>query len=161
MGRKDVLYKVLEAAGEFNSRKLWRRFTNSDCFGVKITGQACSEGSRGDERMLGTVLGNAGEEYGLSLFRGPGAAGSFTALLASDGLGDDVLEEMDLLGFTMHAFGELLPEDQAQLRQAGLHPRYVDQVPYFLAKPPGRRARPPDKSEMELLHLVLRVLVDA
>ena len=161
MGRKDVLYKVLEAAGEFNSRKLWRRFTNSDCFGVKITGQACSEGSRGDERMLGTVLGNAGEEYGLSLFRGPGAAGSFTALLASDGLGDDVLEEMDLLGFTMEAFGELLPEDQAQLRQAGLHPRYVDHVPYFLAKPPGRRARPPDKSEMELLHLVLRGMVEA
>lgn len=131
MERKDIVCKVLEAAGEFNSRKLWRRFTNSDCFGVKIADRACPDGDHGDEEMLATILGNAGEEYGLSLFRGSGAAGSFAALLASEGLGDDVLEEMDLLGFTMEAFGELLPEDQARLRDAGRHPRFDEPVPYF------------------------------
>jgi len=161
MEYKDIICKVLEAAGDFNSRKLWRRFSNSDCFGVKITGPACPDASRGDEPMLGAVLGNAGEEYGLSLFRGPGAVGSFTALLASDGLVDDVLEDMDMLGFTMQAFGELLPDDQAQLREAGLHPRYDEQVPYFLAKPPGRRPRPLGKSEMQVLHLVLQGVVEA
>jgi len=161
MEGKDIFCKVLEAAGDFNSLKLWRRFSNSDCFGVKITGPACPDASRGDEPMLGAVLGNAGEEYGLSLFRGPGAVGSFTALLASDGLVDDVLEDMDMLGFTMQAFGELLPDDQAQLREAGLHPRYDEQVPYFLAKPPGRRPRPLGKSEMQVLHLVLRGVVEA
>ena len=161
MERKDVVCKVLEAAGEFNSRKLWRRFTNSDCFGVKIVGPARPDASRGDEPMLGTVLGNAGEEYGLSLFRGPVAASSLAALLDAEGPGDDVLEEMDMLGFTMHAFGELLPEDQALYRKAGLHPCYDEQVPYFLAKPPGRRPRPPGKSELQLLHLVLRGVVEA
>ena len=64
MERKDIICNVLQAAAEYNGRKLWKRFTNYDCFGVRITGE--------DELMLGVVLGDAGEEYGLSLFRGPG-----------------------------------------------------------------------------------------
>lgn len=53
MERKDIVREVLQAASEFNSRKFWKRFTNSDCFGVRIEGE--------DELMLGVVLGDAGE----------------------------------------------------------------------------------------------------
>ena len=153
MGHRDIISIVLEAAGEFNRRKLWQRFTNFDCFGVRIAGR--------DEAILGVVLGNAGEEYGLSLFRGPHAAGAFAALLDSDGLGDDALSEMDMLGFSTLAFGELPPEDQTLMRKAGLHPRHDEQVPHFLAKPAGQRARFPDESELNLLLLVLRAVVEA
>ena len=153
MERRDTISAVLEAAGKFNRRKLWQRFTNFDCFGVRIAGQ--------DEPMLGVVLGNAGEEYGLSLFRGPNAAGAFAAFLDSDGLGDDALEDMDMLGFTMEAFGDLPPEDQSRMRRAGQHPRYDEQVPVFLAKPPARRARFPHEAELNLLLLVLRAVVEA
>ena len=153
MAYRDTVSDVLEAAGEFNRRKLWRRFTNLDCFGVKVAGQ--------DEPMLGSVLGNAGEEYGLSLFRGPDAAGSFEALLDSQGLGDDILNDMDLLGFTMIAFGELPPEDQARLREVGQHPRAHEQTPQFLAKPPRQRPRFPNEAELGLLLLVLRAVVQA
>jgi hypothetical protein len=150
---RDILSSVLQAAGAFNSRQLWKRFTNSDCFAVRIAGQ--------DEPMLGVVLGNAGEEYGLSLFRGPHAAGAFAALLDSDGLGDDALNEMDMLGFSTLAFGELPSEDQTRMREAGLRPRHDEQVPHFLAKPAGQRTRFPDESELNLLLLVLRAVVEA
>ncbi|MBM4026032.1 MAG: DUF2384 domain-containing protein [Planctomycetes bacterium] len=153
MESRDILSDVLEAAGEFNRRKLWQRFTNFDCFGVRIAGQ--------EEPILGVVLGNAGEEYGLSLFRGPHAAGAFAALLDADGLGDDILNEMDMLGFSMLAFGELPPEDQARMRKAGRHPRYDEQVPHLLAKPAGQRARFPEAAELHLLRLVLRAAVEA
>lgn len=153
MGHRDIISTVLEAAGEFNRRKLWQRFTNFDCFGVRIAGH--------DEVILGVVLGNAGEEYGLSLFRGPNAAGAFAALLDSDGLGDDALNEMDMLGFSTLAFGELPPEDQTLMRKAGLHPRHNEQVPHFLAKPAGQRTRFPDEAELNLLLLVLRAVVEA
>jgi hypothetical protein len=153
MERRDIIREVLQAAGEFNSRKLWKRFTNSDCFAVRIAGQ--------DDPMLGVVLGNAGEEYGLSLFRGPRAAATFAALFGSDGLVDDVVEDMDMLGFTMEAFGNLPPQDQALLREVGQHPRYGEQVPHFLAKRPACRARFPDESELSLLMLALRGVVEA
>lgn len=161
MKRTDIICDVLAAVGEFNGRRLWKRFTNSDCFGVRIAGPACPEPRRVDEPMLGVVLGNAGEEYGLSLFRGAGAAASFAALLDSRGPMDDVLNDMDMLGYTMEAFGRLLPEDQRRMRQVGRHPRYDEQAPHFLAKPPGCRARFPREVELRLLLLVLRAVVEA
>jgi hypothetical protein len=153
MERKDIICSLLDTVGEFNSRKLWKRFTNYDCFGVRIAGEG--------ELMLGVVLGDAGEEYGLSLFRGPNAAASFAALLDSEGLVDDVVEDMDMLGFTMMAFGSLPPEDQSLMREVGQHPRYDEKVPHFLAKPPTCRARFPDESELSLLLLVVRGVVEA
>ena len=87
MKRKDIVRDVLQAASEFNSRKLWKRFTNYDCFGVRIAGE--------NERVLGVVLGDAGEQYGLSLFRGPRAVATLAALLDPQGPGDDALEDMD------------------------------------------------------------------
>ena len=74
MGRVDVMQSLLQAVDKFNERKLWKRFTNSDCFAVKLPGH--------DHPMLAVILGNGGEEYGLTLFRGPNAASSFAELLA-------------------------------------------------------------------------------
>ncbi|HSW02553.1 MAG TPA: SEC-C domain-containing protein [Sedimentisphaerales bacterium] len=153
MERTDIIRQLLQAAGEFNSRKLWKRFTNYDCFGVRIEGE--------DELMLGVVLGDAGEEYGLSLFRGPGAAACLATIMDSESLGDDAMEDLDMLGFSMEAFGNLLPETQRALREAGQRPRYDEQVPHFLAKAARRRAGFPGESDLRLLLLVLRAVVEA
>lgn len=153
MKRKDVIRKVLQAADEFNGRRLWKRFTNFDCFAVRIPDR--------DEMMLGVILGDAGEEYGLTLFRGPNAASSLAAALDLDGQADDALEEADWLGFSMEAFGNLPPDAQTLLREAGRHPRCDEQVPSFLAKPPGRQGRLPDESELALLLPTLRAVVEA
>ena len=133
MERKDIIGDVLEAARGFHSRKLWKRFTNYDCFGVQIAGQG--------ELMLGVVLGDAGEEYGLSLFQGPQAASTLTALLNAQGPGDDSPDDMDMLGFSMEEFGSLPLDAQDFVREAGQHPGYRDQVPQFLAKPAGHQGR--------------------
>jgi len=153
MKRKNIVRDVLQAASEFNSRKLWKRFTNYDCFGVWIAGE--------NERMLGVVLGDAGEQYGLSLFRGPRAVATLTALLDPQGPGDDALEDMDTLSFNMEAFGNLPPEAQDLVREAGWHPGYDEEVPDFLAKAAGGLVRLPDESEFQVLAWVLQAVVEA
>lgn len=153
MKRKDIIAEALEAARDFHNRKLWKRFTNYDCFGVRIAGQ--------EELMLGVVLGDAGEEYGLSLFRGPHAAATLAGLLNPKGPDDDTLEEMDTLGFSMEAFGHLPPDAQAVFREAGEYPRYDEEVPSFLAKPAGRQGRLPNEIELVLLGQVLRAIIVA
>jgi len=153
MERKDVVRDVLDAAEQFIGRKLWRRFTNFDFFGVRVAGQ--------DELILAGVLGDAGEQYGLSLFRGPRAAASIASLLDSDGSGDDALSDIDMLGFTLEEFGNMPPDAQAVLREAGCRPRYDQEVPYFLAKPPKEKPRFLNDSELSLLLLVLRGVVEA
>ncbi len=153
MERKDIIADVFEAARGFHSRKLWKRFTNYDCFGVRIAGQ--------DELMLGVVLGDAGEEYGLSLFRGPNAASALAALVNPQGPGDDSLDDMDMLGFSMEEFDKLPLDAQDLVREAGQYPGYRDQVPQFLTKPAGRQGRLPNESELTLLGQVLWAVIEA
>ncbi len=152
MERQGITRKVVAAANEVHSRRLWTRFTNFDCFAIKAPGLT--------EPALAAVMGAAGEQYGLSLFRGPQAAASLAAVLEPEGLGDDGLDEMDVLSFNVDPFGSLLPDAQDFLRDAGLHPRYDEQVPSFMVKPPGREPRIPDDSELALLTLILRGIVE-
>ena len=153
MERKDLVRHVLQAASDFNARRLWERFSNFDCFAVNIPDRR--------EWMLGVVMGDAGEQFGLSLFRGERAAASLAAILDTNGPGDDATEDTDMVGFTMDTFGELAPEMQRLIREAGLHPRYTDEVPSLLAKPAGRRPRMPEESELSLLLMVLRGAIEA
>lgn len=153
MERKEIIQNVLQAASELQGRRLWKRFSNLDFFAIETPGL--------DEPMLGVVMGAGGEEYGLSLFRGARAAEFLTMLLRPEELGDDALEDLDMLGFSMTAFGDLPPDTQALLRQAGQHPRYDEQVPSFLVKLPGQQPRLPDESELSLLRLILRGIIEA
>jgi hypothetical protein len=153
MARKDIIAGAFDAAFEFHRRKLWKQFTNYDCFGVRVAGQ--------DDLILGVVLGDAGEEYGLSLFRGSNAAAALAMFLDGEDAGDDALDDMDMLGFSMEAFGNLLPEAKSLLCSAGLESRHREQVPHFLVKPAGRQGRLPDESELSLLHVVLRAVIEA
>jgi hypothetical protein len=153
MKREDIIRSAFDAAEQFNGRKLWKRFTNYDCFGVRIAGE--------NERMLGVVLGDAGEQYGLSLFRGPRAVATLAALLDPQGPGDDALEDIDTLSFNMEAFGNLPPEAQDLMREAGRHPGYDEEAPDFLAKVAGGLGRLPDESEFQVLGWVLQAVVEA
>jgi hypothetical protein len=153
MELKNLIREATQAARDLVDRRLWTRFSNNDCLAVKVSG--C------DEPVLAIVMGEAGEQFGLSLFRGRKAAATLAALFNPDGPGDDVAEDMDMLGFTMDTFGDLTPEAQEAFRAAGLHPRYEEQVPSFLAKRPGRQPRLADESELTLLLMAARGVIEA
>jgi hypothetical protein len=153
MERKDLIRDVLQAAGQFNDRQLWKRFTNSDCIGVRIPAE--------NDTLLAVVMGEGGQEYGLTLFRGSGGTAYVAALIAPEDPGDDALPDADLLGFSMDRFDHLPAEGQELLREAGKHPRHDESVPSLIAKPPGRRPRLPQDSELELLLRVLRGFMEA
>ncbi len=153
MERIDLIRDVIEAAVELHGRQLWKRFTNFDCFAVRVPGKG--------EPLLACVMGAAGEQYGLMLLQGPNGAESFSALTDSDGAGDDAAETMDMLSFSMDAFGDMTPETQAFFRRSGVHPRHDEQVPNFLVKPPNRHVRLPNDAELALVFVVLKAVVAA
>ena len=153
MDAQQLLRDVIQAAADLNGRRLWKRFTDRHCFAVRIPEQGVA--------MLATVLGSGGAEFGLTLFRGGQAAAALEAILDPGGAGDDVMEEMDTLGFSLDPFGELPPEEQELFRAAGLHPRYEERVPTFLVKPPGRHPHIADEADLRLLLTVLRGALDA
>ncbi|MBE3099899.1 MAG: hypothetical protein IMZ44_22505 [Planctomycetes bacterium] len=66
MESRQLWRDVMQAAVDFNDRRLWKRFTNFDCFAVRIPERNAA--------MLASVLGDAGEgvgAQGASLANGP------------------------------------------------------------------------------------------
>lgn len=153
MESQNLLCQVLLAAAEFNERQLWKRWTNADCFAIHVPARK--------ESFLAVIMGAGGEEYGISLFRGPAPYDYIAAMHAAEGPGDDALAEIDLLGFSMDRFADLPPESQDRFRQVGLHPRHDQRVPNLMAKATGRRVCMPQAADLELLLCVLRGLMAA
>jgi len=151
--RENLIHEVMQAALEFQGRRLWERFTNFDCFAVRLPGE--------QDPLVACVMGDAGEQFGLMVLRGPHAAESLLALTSDEGPGDDVAEAMDMLSFSMDDFGELDAEAQAFYRKAGIHPRHDERLPNFLVKPPHRQLRLPDDTELAVLLGVLKAAVIA
>ena len=147
MSDTDLIRATLLAAAALHERRMWRRFTNLDCFGVRLPDR--------DELLLACVMGEGGEQHGLMLCRGPEAVAHFDALTNADTAHHDAFDAADVMGFSMDRFGDLFPEAQAVFREAGLHPRSGDRVPGFIVKPPHRRSRLPDADEWSLLRRVL------
>ncbi len=106
-------------------------------------------------------MGDAGEEFGLSLLRGPEAYASLQVLLSLVPQGDDLLDEMDLLGLSMEAFGNLGREGKTWIRKAGLSPGNREPMPCFLVKSSGYRAILPEDADRRCLLAVLRAVLAA
>ena len=153
MDAKQRIRACIEAAGEFNSRQLWLRFCNFDCFGVRLAGR--------DELVLCSVMGEGGEEFGLMVVYGPKAVENFAALTDPDCADDGTYEAIDMVGFTMDLFGYLDDRTQAVYRQAGLHPKFDEEVPNVLAQSANRRPRLPNEEEWTLLLMVSRAAIEA
>jgi hypothetical protein len=140
MERGDLVRDIIQISAEFHQRQLWKRFTNRDCFAIRVPGE--------EDPLLASVMGAGGEHYGLMLLRGPRAAACFSAAFASGDPGGDAMDETDLLGFALATFGDMSPLAQAFYRQAGIHPRYDEKLPDFLVKPPHRQGRMPNEAEL-------------
>jgi len=153
MPKDSLVRTVYEAAVEFDGRRFWEEFSNFDCFAARVPGE--------DAPVLGVVMGQAGEQFGLSLYRGPQAPVHLAIMQSDEGPGDDYFEVMDMVGFTMDIFAELPPEAQAVLREADLHPRFNEPAPHFIVKRPGHQPRRPDESELRLLLFALRGALQA
>ena len=152
MAQNSHLDDLIEAAKAFQGRKLWRRFTNFDCVAIRLPDQ--------DAPIIASIMGHAGEQFGLMLLRGPHAVDSFVNL-TSEEASDDVIEQVDMLSFSTARFGELSPQLQTFYRNAGVHPRHNDPVPDLLVKPPNRQPRLPTGPEISLLVKVVRAIVFA
>ena len=153
MALNDLYRDVSQAALDLDKRRLWERFSNFDSFAVRVPDEPWP--------MLGVILGQAGEEFGLTLFRGQNAWECLSAILDPIGPGDDATEDLDTLGFSMSLLGDLTPDAKAFVREAGHPTGATELVPEFIAKRPGRQPRFPNDAELRTLLWVLRGVVEA
>lgn len=149
----EIRNHMVQAAMDLHERRLWERFTNYDCFGVTWPNLG--------NPMLGTIMGNAGQEYGLQVLRGPLAYDCLLVLQGFSPDNDDIMDEMDLLGFSMEPYGNTNAEIKGWVRKAGLSCSAKDPIPFFLAKAAGCRVLLPDNKEMHCLLRICRAVLAA
>ena len=153
MEKQKGFEAFLEAGGAFGERRLWERFTNFDCIGLRL--------GAGARPMLASIMGDAGEQFGLMLIRGDDPAGDFETITRPGGPGGDGIEAVDLIGLNLDPFGELDTESQNWFRRNGRHPKARDVVPCPMVKRAYKLPGLPTNEDLALLTWVLRAIVAA
>lgn len=149
MNRTRLARELVRAAMAFYDKALWRRLGNADVFAIRLPDQPLP--------LFASVMGAAGQEFGLCLYRGADALTTLRRMIAG-GNRDEIVSAWDLLSVSMEPVHRVPPEFCAVLRDAGFSGAIA---PQFMAKDPGRRVRPVRPAEQETLLWALAGLLQA
>jgi hypothetical protein len=144
---------LVAAATEFHSRRLWTRCGNDECFAVAVPEE--------EHPMFASIMGQAGEEFGIMLFRGAEARENLLSMLDSHPAEVEMPDTTAFMGFSMSRLAETPPFARSLLRKARAPCRRECVVPFFVAKDPGRRARGLKRDEVQKCLYVLKGILRA
>ena len=133
MNEATLYRELFETATAFCDLRLWETYANAHCFAVKVEEE--------EHPLFASILGNGGEEFGLSLMRGEAGYDRLLTMFSAD-FDDDAGEQMNILGFTMTPMALIPPDFRRPFQLAG--PRWTARgavVPFFLIKELGKRPR--------------------
>ncbi|HRT93988.1 MAG TPA: hypothetical protein P5532_06160 [Planctomycetota bacterium] len=148
------LYReTLAAAFAFQARKLWLEHGDDDTFAITIPGE--------EHPVFACIMGQAGHEFGLVLFRGPTAESDVFDVLGGDHSGTAFQNALTFLSFSMTRYGDVPPDGRSFLAKAGFAGRRHDMVPFFFAKEPRRAPRRLTPPEVRTCLYALKGMVKA
>ncbi len=131
------------AARGFLERRPWKVLTDTDWFHVVVEGEP--------DAMVASVLGNAGREYGLGLFRGPNAESHLGRMMSGEPAAEGLAAESDLLNLLIEKTCYLPREFLVHVRKGGVKPSKGGRVPILCAKPPHRPMNPAEGRDLSVL----------
>jgi hypothetical protein len=147
----SLFRRLFETATEFCDLRLWEIYANAHCFAVEVEEE--------EHPLFASILGNAGEEFGLSLMRGRDGYDRLLDLFDPD-FNDAIGEQMNAIGCTLTPMSMIPPDFRRPFRLAGRPWNAKGAVvPFFLVKEAGKRARGLRAEEARLvLHVLNGVL---
>ncbi len=145
--------QVVDAFFEFHRAKPWERFSDAEPVLIRMLDL--------DEVWVAVVLGAAGEEFGLGLYKGENALGSLARLLRSDVNHEEFADSVTLLGATASRLCDIPAQARTVLTRARFTGRREALAPSFTHHAPGRRVREPRNAELRILALALKAFLEA
>src|SRR5688572_1305801 len=110
------LFKALvSAALEYDARAPWEDVEDDEPIALRLEGEA--------EPLFASVMGQAGIEYGLALFRGENALGKLLAAYEEEGDADERFDAMSTLSLMLQPLRDIPSGLRAVLAQAGFECR--------------------------------------
>jgi len=143
-------YQVIQACIDFAELRLWEQYENLDFFVVETPLE---------DPIVAAIMGMGGQEYGLSVFRGPDA---FKQPLLLDESKRTAAEKINTIGFSMSRYDEMEHHEKKWLKSCNFRARGSDWAPCLLSKAPGRMAELVEKDrDIRLMLYVLKGILKA
>ncbi len=151
--RRDRLARdVVETALEFYRRRLWREVPGDAFFSLRVPDE--------EFPLAVSVMGQAGEEFGLAMFTGAGALADMAQLTLGYEL-ESAEHERNYLSVSFAAWAEIADEFRRLVLAAGLSPSRERAMPVVFAKPAFELARPARRPELRTVLWALRGVLAA
>jgi Protein of unknown function (DUF2384) len=143
--------KLVAAALEFHRLKLWTELERDTTFLIRLPDQP--------HPIVAAVIGQDGEEFGLSLFCGSRAIDAQRLWMLSDGGAPISIDDGSvLLSLTFAPLGNIPMERRKILIDAAFAARREALAPCFFTLPPNNRVRLPNRTEMRVLLSALKAI---
>lgn len=140
----DLLAKTLvERALEFHARRPWTR--------VEVDAPLLVRVPDDEHPLVVTIVGQGGEHFGVSLWRGPDAFDQSVALSLASSDGREIHAAASVLMLSFDPLSEIPPEFRSVLKSAGHRARPGAAAPFLMASPPHAHTRPLNRREARIM----------
>ena len=153
LSRTALYRETLAAAQRFHARQLWRHWRNEDVFALEIPDEPSP--------LCASIMGMAGDEFGLFLSRGPGALAHVKRLLRRGDPGNDVPDDVGFIAFSMTRLSHIPKPMRGFLRKAKFSGKPESVAPFLMVREAGKRPRAPADEELTVLLYAINGILEA
>ena len=143
--KKAVLLSpnLLRAAFEFDRLHLWEILDFDETIAFIVPGE--------EHPVFATVMGQAGEEFGMTFSSGPNAVWNLHQMLYPQHSEKKIYEMISMWGLTLTRQKDLPPELKRAVKSSPVKRPTGAKVPWVIVKEAGKFARNPTKREQEII----------
>jgi hypothetical protein len=143
-------FQMIQACKELMEMRLWESYENLDFFVVE---------SPLEDPVVVSIMGAGGEEYGISVFRGPDA---FKQPVMITNEGKPAADKINTIGFSMVHYRDMQYEEKKWLKSCNYRAKKSDWLPSVISKKPGEMMQMVEKDhDINLMLYIVRGIIKA
>jgi len=143
-------FQMIQACKELVEMRLWESYENLDFFVVETSLE---------DPVVVSIMGAGGEEYGISVFRGPDA---FKQPIMITKEGKPATDKINTIGFSMVYYRDMQYEEKKWLKSCNYRAKKSDWLPSVISKKPGEMMQMVEKDhDINLMLYIVRGIIKA
>ncbi len=149
---QNVYAELYDAAMDLLDLRLWDEYEQDECFAVDVPNE--------DYPFVGTIMGQSGQEFGVSLACGENAFAHLRAMWDFDP-SEEKINRINIMSVSYEPLKNLHPMQLEMVEKAGRNPDPTKKVPVFTVKEPGKMVHDANPDEARSLLQVTRGILQA
>jgi len=143
-------FQMIQACKELAQMRLWESYENLDFFAVETPLE---------DPVVVSIMGAGGEEYGISVFRGPDAFKQPIIIIRD---GRPAAAKTNTIGFSMVHYRDMQYEEKKWLKSCNYRAGKSDWLPSVISKKPGKMTQMVEKDhDINLMLYIARGIIKA